>query len=115
MTTFDDNFHRALVAAAPAGAPGMPPEELARLRKRLFASSKDRYRATAAQRRLYGGAAITEFYIFRKEDRNDASKWLVVTGYGPTPGERKTFALNKAVAIFVEKGMLGPQQELFKP
>lgn len=87
---------------------GLSPEEAAeRVYKRssdrsrdrstkIIASSKDRYRASAAERRLYGGSTVTQFYVYRAEDRNDASRWRIVTGYGKTPGERKTDAIRRS-------------------
>ena len=63
---------------------------------KVFASSKDRYRATAAERRAYGGSTVTDFYVWRAGDEKDASKWKVVRGYGPTPGERKTDAIRRS-------------------
>lgn len=66
---------------------------------RVIAVSKDRYRATAAERRQYGGSTVTEFFVFRGEDRDDPSKWKVVRGYGPTPGERKTDAIKRSGLI----------------
>lgn len=65
-------------------------------RSKILAFSKDRYRATAAERRLYGGSTVTDFFVMRAEDRDDASKWLVVRGYGKTPGERKTDAIRRS-------------------
>ena len=38
---------------------------------KLIAVSKDRYRATASERRLYGGNTKTEFWVFRPEDRDE--------------------------------------------
>jgi len=60
------------------------------------AVSKDRYRATASERRLYGGSTVTEFYVYRDEDRNNPAAWKIVTGYGRTPGERKTDAIRRS-------------------
>jgi len=65
-------------------------------RTAIVAVSKDRYRATAAERRLYGGSTVTEFYVYRREDEKDPSKWKVVRGYGKTPGERKTNAIRNS-------------------
>lgn len=59
---------------------------------KIRAVSKDRYRASAAERRRYGGNTITEFWV----TRDDTGETLVFKGYGPTPGERKTFALERA-------------------
>lgn len=63
---------------------------------RLRAVSKDRYRASADERRRYGGDTVTEFYVTRM----DLDETRVFTGYGPTPGERKTFALKKAAEFW---------------
>lgn len=41
-------------------------------------------------------AAVTRFYVYRSEDKNDAGKWLKVEGYGKTPGERKTDAIRRS-------------------
>lgn len=60
---------------------------MARSASKLRLVSKDRYRASAAERRRHGGATITEFYATTPE-----GKTIVVTGYGKTPGERKTYA-----------------------
>lgn len=57
----------------------------------IKAISKDRYRATAAERRLYGGATVTEFYVWDV----DVNVTKVVRGYGKTPGERKTDAIRR--------------------
>jgi hypothetical protein len=59
---------------------------------KITAVSKDRYRATAAERRQYGGSTITEFYVTRQ----DTDETKVFTGYGKTPGERKTYAMQVA-------------------
>lgn len=60
---------------------------------KISAVSKDRYRASAAERRQYGGNAVTEFWVTRA----DTDETIVVTGYGKTPGERKTYAMNVAI------------------
>jgi hypothetical protein len=60
------------------------------------AVSKNRYRATASERRLHGGSTVTEFYVYRDEDRDNHAAWKVVTGYGKTPGERKTDAIRRS-------------------
>jgi len=66
--------------------------------RKIVAYSKDRYRASAAERRLYGGATVTEFFVHFEEDAKDASKWQIIRGYGKTPGERKTDAISKFAA-----------------
>lgn len=58
----------------------------------LSAKSFRRYRASAAERRLHGGATITEFYVMR----HDTKQTALVSGYGPTPGGRKTDAMRRA-------------------
>jgi predicted RNA binding protein YcfA (HicA-like mRNA interferase family) len=62
-------------------------------KSKLKLISKDRYRATAAERRRYGGKTVTEFWV--EVDGQmvfEDGKSLVVTGYGATPGERKSYA-----------------------
>jgi hypothetical protein len=66
-------------------------------------SSQNRWRATASERRLHGGATVTEFFAIRSDDENTPSRWLRVKGYGPTPGERKTYAKKTAERIFAER------------
>ena len=63
---------------------------------KIIAVSKDRYRASAAEKRMYGGNTVTDFYVHREEDKNDPSKWKIVRGYGKTPGERKTDAIRRS-------------------
>jgi hypothetical protein len=58
--------------------------------------SKNRYRATADQKRRFGGSTITEFFVLWNPA--DASTWTVETGYGATPGERMTDARARATA-----------------
>lgn len=67
--------------------------------------SKERYRASAAERRRYGGATITIFWVHRAEDAKDASRWVTVTGYGKTPGERKTDARRQGILALRAKGV----------
>lgn len=68
---------------------------------KLKAISKERYRATAAQRRLYGGKTVTRFC--RVEDRENHANWVVVEGFGSTPGERKTDAMERARPLLEAK------------
>lgn len=69
---------------------------------KIIAVSRYRYRATAAERRLYGGNTVTEFFVFRTEDKKDPSKWIIIRGYGRTPGDRKTDAIKRS-GLLVEK------------
>ena len=71
-------------------------ETMTTKKPKLLAFSKDRYRASAAERRQYGGATVTEFYVMRPEDRHNPSAWKKVFGYGKTPGERKTDAMKRS-------------------
>jgi len=64
--------------------------------KGYWATSKNRYRASAREERAYGGKTITEFFVGEKGDENSPHLWVTVIGYGKTPGERKTFAINAA-------------------
>jgi hypothetical protein len=59
-----------------------------------------RYRASARERRLYGGKTVTVFYVWRVIDGIPEKDSLKVTGYGRTPGERKTFAKKAAEKIW---------------
>jgi hypothetical protein len=63
---------------------------------KIIASSFQRYNGGVRIKRLYGSSTVTRFYVFREEDRNDASKWLEVEGFGPTPGDRKTDAIRRS-------------------
>lgn len=67
---------------------------MAATKPKIIANSFERYRATAAERRMYGGATVTKFYVYRAGEH--PSKWLIVMGYGKTPGERKTDAIKRS-------------------
>lgn len=54
--------------------------------------SESRYRATAAEQRLYGGKTVTKFKIYT----HDEICWFYVESFGPTPGERKSLATQVA-------------------
>jgi hypothetical protein len=63
---------------------------------KIVASSYERYRGGAAVARRWGGAGtVTRFYVFFKEDEHDPNKWEKIEGFGPTPGDRKTFAIEE--------------------
>ena len=47
---------------------------------KVIATSEYRYRATAAERRQYGGRTVTQFIVHREEDSKDPSKWKTVMG-----------------------------------
>lgn len=61
--------------------------------KRIEASSMYRYRATAQERRTYGGCTVTDFWI---SIVGEPGTGRLVRGYGPTPGERKTDAIRRS-------------------
>lgn len=63
---------------------------------KIFAQSIERYRAHASEKRMYGGGTVTKFIV--GYEGSDASTWQTIIGYGPTPGNRKTFAINKFLA-----------------
>ena len=64
-------------------------------------SSKNRYRATAAEVRLYGGKTVTDFFVMW--DPADAATWTIERGYGKTPGARMSDARERAIARRVLK------------
>ncbi len=73
----------------------------------LDAISMERYRGGGRIARLYGGqGTVTRFSVFAVVHRHDYSKHLTVEGFGPTPGERKTFAMNAARPMLAAKGWL---------
>jgi len=55
--------------------------------------SQRRYRATAAQKRMYGGSTTTVFLVCHTDD---AKNWFYVEAFGKTPGDRKTVAKKRA-------------------
>ena len=60
----------------------------------IKAYSVERYRASARERRFYGGKTVTIFLV-EAPDRDDLDT-LKIAGYGPTPGQRKTDAIERA-------------------
>lgn len=75
-------------------------------------SSQHRYRASASERRLWGGKTVTQFLI---EDPNHegSARWIDVMGYGATPGERRTDALRRyarKIGVAEVVGKLRPQR-----
>jgi len=61
---------------------------------KIVAISMNRYRASAAEKRLHGGNAITEFSVHF--EGAPVEQWKRVKGYGPTPGQRKTDAIRRS-------------------
>jgi len=64
----------------------------------IFAVSDRRYSGGAAVKRKYGSSTITKFLI--GIEGSDASSWKAIEGYGRTPGERKTYALNEYKRLY---------------
>lgn len=63
---------------------------------KLKAISLERYRATAAERRLHGGKTVTIFLVFHPDAPGDYGRAEKFTGYGPTPAARKVYAVAAA-------------------
>lgn len=61
--------------------------------RKVEAISEYRYRATANERRLYGGNTVTDFMVYFSDE--GPGKSTRIRGYGKTPGERKTNAIQK--------------------
>jgi hypothetical protein len=61
--------------------------------RKLFASSQERYNGGARIKRQYGSATVTRFLV--GVEGSPAGSWVTIEGYGKTPGDRKTFALNE--------------------
>ena len=59
----------------------------------IFADSQERWRATASERRIHGGNTVTRFLVGFVGSAPSA--WVAIKGYGPTPGERKTYAMRE--------------------
>jgi hypothetical protein len=64
---------------------------------KVVATSTERHRASAAERRQYGGDTVTTFFVHFARDGapSMAYKWEKIDGYGKTPGERKTDAIRR--------------------
>lgn len=56
----------------------------------VVAKSMERWRASARERRLYGGATVTKFAVY---DTSEPENVKYIIGYGKTPGERKSYAI----------------------
>jgi len=80
--------------AKPAEAGGQEPAKTSGLKL----VSKDRYRATAAEKRLHGGSTVTEFFV----SGDGVPSGTVVMGYGKTPGDRKTDARKRAEKLLTQ-------------
>ena len=76
------------------------------MQTKLEAHSTERYRATAAERRLHGGSTVTVFFVFRPEDEKKPENWAKVNGYGKMPGNRKTDAIARGRAELIRRGII---------
>jgi hypothetical protein len=63
--------------------------------RKVEASSTERYNGGVRIKRLWGSSTVTRFYVHYADDRHDPSKWMKIEGYGKTPGDRKTYAINQ--------------------
>lgn len=65
-------------------------------KEKIKAISMYRYRGGVREKRLYGGqGTITEFWVYFGDDPTP----MKIMGHGPTPGDRKTYAIEKAKRI----------------
>lgn len=64
--------------------------------RKIEAHSKERYNGGVRIKRLYGSSTVTRFWVRFADEADDPSRWLVVEGYGKTPGERKTDAIRRS-------------------
>lgn len=64
--------------------------------RKIKAVSYERYNGGARVKRAYGSSTVTRFYVFFEGDERDPSKWVKVEAYGATPGERKTYAIQRS-------------------
>jgi hypothetical protein len=65
-------------------------------KRKIVAHSFERYNGGVRIKRQYGSSTVTRFYVYYAGDEKDPSKWKIVEGYGPTPGDRKTDAIRRS-------------------
>lgn len=83
------------------------PEEFAKLAKKLEAHSMERYNGGIRIKRAYGSSTVTKFLVRPKGSKAVSDPGAVmVEGFGPSPGERKTFAMRKAAQILWSRGII---------
>jgi hypothetical protein len=61
---------------------------------KIIASSYERYNGGVKVKRQYGSSTVTIFLVYKEEDKDNPSAWELVKGFGASPGERKTYAIN---------------------
>jgi hypothetical protein len=64
--------------------------------RKIIATSFQRFNGGVRIKRAYGSSTVTRFYVRFADEDGDPSRWLVVEGYGRTPGERKTNAIERS-------------------
>lgn len=69
---------------------------------KLITSSQNRWNGGVAAKRQYGSSTMTEFLVYRPEDREQVHRWVTVAVGGKTPGERVTAAKQKAEPMIRE-------------
>jgi hypothetical protein len=97
--SFENSYLRALSeASATSPTPQPTPTQHARPMK-LSAISMARYFGGIATKRRWGSSTITEFLVTDEQ----TGRSVTVKAYGKTPGERKTFAMNRATEILKQQ------------
>lgn len=85
-----------------------PHRLLANSDEKIRAVSMYRYRGGAREKRLYGGSGtITEFWIYFGDDPEP----MKIQGHGPSPGQRKTDAIERAKAIRAKRSPMNANAE----
>lgn len=97
----------------PGAAEGMGPVDrpiqdfAKRLATKLEAHSMERYNGGVKIKRRYGSSTVTRFLVRPKGSKAVSDPGAVmVEGFGPSPGERKTFAMQRAAQILWERGII---------
>lgn len=79
---------------------------------KVVATSFERYNGGVRIKRLWGSSTVTRFIVHYVGD--DPSKWMKIEGYGKTPGDRKTYAMNEFRRAHGEP-VVNPQPIVFEP
>jgi len=61
--------------------------------RRVEATSVERYNGGVRIKRAYGSSTVTRFLVGFAG--SSADTWEKIEGFGPTPGDRKTYAINE--------------------
>lgn len=65
--------------------------------RKVIATSFERYNGGIAIKREYGSSTITKFYVHWEGEESNPQSWKVISGFGKTPGERKSYAIRKFI------------------